>query len=515
MRSPGQKDVTIAAARQQDRDAWFETLRTFAMGRALFHVRSLQWYEVAFPKVVLDTQFNANDQDERGSVVVTSVLSAGEGEALGLGPGDVVIEVGHDFVAHLPYDKTIARIRASDARPLRMVLGRPQGQDIPEGAEPVSVPDDMDIAALLARNAAAAAAAQGTQGGGAVAADGSTTAAGGGGKDENLQVNADLTIAQKTSAGPDENSAASAQRSTPTKQDQQVAQEASDETKVDGSGGNSPMAGEPGSPSTASATTAASPTTAAAGEEHDEIEVPGAGINITTESHNRWVEQQNSEEYVPVLADPTEEKEGGISMQKFTAYRLTTTRGEKFWSVWRRFSDFVWLRDTLKERYVGLCIPPLPASEHRNVSTLFKKLGKPDDAFIEVRMLGLAAFMRKVVTNTFLKNDTSVQQFLTTQDRKKFEKIKLKQKQALLAKSGGIFGAGKPAGAGAASGTAVDADNDNLSLAHWRFVVAQYTAPENASRNVKDYRLQLQQLLKEYSALARAAESLAECVLEQ
>ena len=154
MRSRGQKDILLAASREQDRDAWWETLSTFTQAKALHFLQDLNWFEVSWPKVVLDTQFVANTEDQRGSVKVESVISAGEGELLNLQKGDVVIEVGADFAAHLPYDALIAKIRADDSRPLRMVLGR-EG-DIPEGSTPVQVAASV---AQLGQNSAAADAA--------------------------------------------------------------------------------------------------------------------------------------------------------------------------------------------------------------------------------------------------------------------------------------------------------------------------------------------------------------------
>lgn len=473
MRSRGQKDILLAASREQDRDAWWETLSTFTQAKALHFLQDLNWFEVSWPKVVLDTQFVANTEDQRGSVKVESVISAGEGELLNLQKGDVVIEVGADFAAHLPYDALIAKIRADDSRPLRMVLGR-EG-DIPEGSTPVQVAASV---AQLGQNSAAADAA----------ADARVRV------DSNLMISADKNAAGgESSTSTAQNEGASTAPAATGAQSEDASTPADVETKTQDTADASATGNSGGSQSGSPKAGRATP--------HSEVEVPGGGVTISNESHNRWVEEQNAAEYVPVLADPTEEKEGGISTKKYTAYRLTTTLGDKFWSVWRRFSDFVWLRDTLKERYVGLCIPPLPQASHTNVNTLFKNinLGNVDHAFIEIRMIGLALFIRRVLSNIFLKNDVSVQDFLKTQDRKKFDKIKGKL---------GLFATKKPSAASRDQ-------RENVSLAHWKFVVAQYTAPENATRNVKDYRVQLQQLLKEYHALSKVTDSLATCVLEQ
>ena len=72
----------------------------------------------------------------------------------------------------------------------------------------------------------------------------------------------------------------------------------------------------------------------------------------------------------------------------------------------RRYSDFVWLAETLAKRYPFRLIPPLPP----------KKLGaSSDEQFMEERRRGLLRFINFIGHHPVLRNDETVIDFLTVQ----------------------------------------------------------------------------------------------------
>ena len=79
----------------------------------------------------------------------------------------------------------------------------------------------------------------------------------------------------------------------------------------------------------------------------------------------------------------------GSFVNKFINYLIRT---EPYtYLVRRRYSDFVWLRDTLAKRYIGLLIPSLPPKTYSN--------SKGDDSsnHVKQRMRMLGLFLEKLV----------------------------------------------------------------------------------------------------------------------
>jgi len=75
-------------------------------------------------------------------------------------------------------------------------------------------------------------------------------------------------------------------------------------------------------------------------------------------------------------------------------------------NVWRKHSDFVWLRDFLAKRYLGMFIPSIPAKLSGNASL----------ALCEPRKRLLRHFLKRVAQESYLKEDTGLAAFLTTTD---------------------------------------------------------------------------------------------------
>ena len=86
------------------------------------------------------------------------------------------------------------------------------------------------------------------------------------------------------------------------------------------------------------------------------------------------------------------------------------------WKVNRRFSDFIWLRNTLTKFYPGIYCPPIPE----------KKAGPArfEDKFIEKRRLFLTQFINDLTKIEIYKSSEVLIDFLSTKDRNRFEREK-------------------------------------------------------------------------------------------
>ena len=103
--------------------------------------------------------------------------------------------------------------------------------------------------------------------------------------------------------------------------------------------------------------------------------------------------------------------ETSIFKSNYIAYEVFTDVTQ--WQVSRRYSDFDWLRQTLKKIHPGLYCPPLPD----------KKLGSRrfENDFVLKRMKYLNKFLNDIVENEIFKASEIVISFLSINDRDQFE----------------------------------------------------------------------------------------------
>lgn len=81
----------------------------------------------------------------------------------------------------------------------------------------------------------------------------------------------------------------------------------------------------------------------------------------------------------------------------------------------RRYSDFLWLRNNLKQRYVGIFIPPLPPKV---------PIAMWPKGYLQIRKAELQLFLRRCVQIPYLKTDEVVQFWLKNESEKTFEKAR-------------------------------------------------------------------------------------------
>ena len=109
-----------------------------------------------------------------------------------------------------------------------------------------------------------------------------------------------------------------------------------------------------------------------------------------------------------------------ILSSSYTLYEINTK--ELDWIVYRRYSDFEWLRAMLRKFYPRHLVPPLPG----------KKMGNRrfDLDFIEKRMKFLKKFMDDVISVESFKACEALVAFLKFNDREQFDR-KIKELNAI------------------------------------------------------------------------------------
>ena len=109
-----------------------------------------------------------------------------------------------------------------------------------------------------------------------------------------------------------------------------------------------------------------------------------------------------------------------ILSSSYTLYEINTK--ELDWIVYRRYSDFEWLRAMLRKYYPRHLVPPLPG----------KKMGNRrfDLDFIEKRMKFLQKFMNDVISVESFKACEALIAFLKFNDREQFDR-KIKELNAI------------------------------------------------------------------------------------
>ena len=120
--------------------------------------------------------------------------------------------------------------------------------------------------------------------------------------------------------------------------------------------------------------------------------------------------QLNDKKIKITIRNP-KEIDGGVFAKNYVLYEVLT---DPFgWAVFRRYSDFDWLKKLISKNYPSFYIPPLPN----------KKLGNRrfDQDFIAKRMKFLNLFINNLVQNESFKASDILMAFLSYEDRAKFE----------------------------------------------------------------------------------------------
>ncbi|XWS56021.1 hypothetical protein CRYUN_Cryun09bG0050700 [Craigia yunnanensis] len=127
----------------------------------------------------------------------------------------------------------------------------------------------------------------------------------------------------------------------------------------------------------------------------------------------------SSQPYLSVLV--TDPVKLGNGVQAYISYRVITKTNfpeyqgpEKI--VIRRYSDFVWLRDRLFEKYKGIFIPPLP---EKSAVEKFRFSAE----FIEMRRQALDLFVNRIASHNELQQSEDLRTFLQA-DEETMERLR-------------------------------------------------------------------------------------------
>ena len=148
--------------------------------------------------------------------------------------------------------------------------------------------------------------------------------------------------------------------------------------------------------------------------EKNDINNTNNNMNISKEYqlNCRKIEKSplNDKKVIITIQNPTV-VETSIFKSNYIIYEIYTDVTQ--WRVTRRYSDFDWLRQTLKKIHPGLYCPPLP--QKRMGSRRF------ENDFVDKRMKYLNKFLNDLVQNEVFKASEVLVSFLSIENREQFE----------------------------------------------------------------------------------------------
>jgi len=162
---------------------------------------------------------------------------------------------------------------------------------------------------------------------------------------------------------------------------------------------------------------------------HQNIELSGVfrkrtmiANQIISQHQEEFTDEYYTPEYITVsISDAVTHEDNG--KKTYTTYKVATVTTfpeykQKEFAVRRRYKEFVWLRNHLKEklneRGKRLTLATLPG----NTVSSFMGPGRYDAEFVETRRKGLEEFINSVVNHPFSRFEKALQDFLQDQSAK-------------------------------------------------------------------------------------------------
>jgi hypothetical protein len=129
------------------------------------------------------------------------------------------------------------------------------------------------------------------------------------------------------------------------------------------------------------------------------------------EEEAAWQAEQLKAEFDVDVVD-SRQVSGSLFSKSYTTYKVASTWCE---GVWRRYSDFEFMRDILVSRFHGVAVPLLPEK---------RVVGNMDDEFVSDRRSGLSDWTKKIAAHPYLRLDATFKLFLTLTADTEFEQAK-------------------------------------------------------------------------------------------
>ena len=117
-----------------------------------------------------------------------------------------------------------------------------------------------------------------------------------------------------------------------------------------------------------------------------------------------------------ITVSSPEKKEGGFFSKSYITYLVSTN--EIYLNVRRRYTDFIWLHQTLLNLYPYIVIPPIPKKNKIGIDNF-------SDIFISKRMRYLEKFLNWLLAIPVIKSSKLFYDFLSIENDEDFNKNKL------------------------------------------------------------------------------------------
>jgi hypothetical protein len=204
--------------------------------------------------------------------------------------------------------------------------------------------------------------------------------------------------------------------------------------------------------------------------------------------HAEWQRQVLQTDWNAAVKNPI--KSGGFS--SYVSYEVALQ--PMGYSVRRRYSDFVWLQELLQRRYVGILISPLPPKEG-----MMSKKG-----FLKLRMRHLNIFLSKLISNPYIRSDTSLMDFFSVGETKQWaltKKSAAKEQKLMMAKQ---------AKGDSSAAVAAVASKPNIGQAKWQEAIDTYKLPDNTDTMIRRVQQQVTVLERLMKAVLKSSNKLVQ-----
>jgi hypothetical protein len=204
--------------------------------------------------------------------------------------------------------------------------------------------------------------------------------------------------------------------------------------------------------------------------------------------HMEWQRQVLRTNWQASVKNPL--KSGGFS--SFVSYEVSLE--PMGYTVRRRYSDFTWLQDILQRRYVGILISPLPPKEG-----MMSKKG-----FLKLRMRHLNIFLSKLISNPYLRSDTSLMDFFSVGEKKEWSSTKksaIKEQNLIMAK--------EKSGNTNEKVSAVTS-KPNIGQVKWVEAIDAYELPDNTDASIRRIKQQVMVLERLMKAVLKSSNKLVQ-----
>ncbi|KAF7964405.1 hypothetical protein HWV62_8517 [Athelia sp. TMB] len=152
---------------------------------------------------------------------------------------------------------------------------------------------------------------------------------------------------------------------------------------------------------------------------------PANNVNAAAARNDKGIQPV----FVITVDDPQKVSDPILKFTMYTVHTRTTSPmfQKSAFSVLRRYSDFLWLYETLSLNHPGVIVPPVPEK---------MPFGRFNESFLQSRRMALETCIQKTANHQVLSKDPDLKMFLESDSFA----LDIKQRKAELAnQSGGLM----------------------------------------------------------------------------